>query len=113
MQMTVTTCKDCTYWNGTEPSGTADASTNDLRYYCNELDMMTLPNDFCSFSKRKSKIKDKENKNAMTINEYQQAAMRTASGINYENHGMLMNAALGICGEGCEVADMVKKATFQ
>ena len=30
----------------------------------------------------------------------QQAAMRTASGMNYENHGMLMNAALGICGEG-------------
>lgn len=49
----------------------------------------------------------------MTINEYQKAAMRTASGMNYENHGMLMNAALGICGEGGEVADMVKKATFQ
>lgn len=113
MQTTVTTCKDCTYWNGTEPSGTADASTNDLRYYCNELDMMTLPTDFCSFSKRKSKIKDKECKSTMTINEYQQAAMRTASGMNYENHGMLMNAALGICGEGGEVADMVKKATFQ
>lgn len=27
----------------------------------------------------------------MTINGYQQAAMRTASGMNYENHGMLMN----------------------
>lgn len=49
----------------------------------------------------------------MTINEYQKEAMRTASGMNYENHGMLMNAALGICGEGGEVADLVKKATFQ
>ena len=49
----------------------------------------------------------------MTINEYQQLAMRTASGMNYEHNGMLMNAALGICGEGGEVADMVKKATFQ
>ena len=49
----------------------------------------------------------------MTINEYQQLAMRTASGMNYENNGMIMNAALGICGEGGEVADMVKKATFQ
>ena len=49
----------------------------------------------------------------MTINEYQKAAMRIASGMNYENNGMIMNAALGICGEGGEVADMVKKATFQ
>ncbi len=49
----------------------------------------------------------------MTINEYQKEAMRTASGMNYEHHGMLMNAALGICGEGGEVADIVKKATFQ
>lgn len=49
----------------------------------------------------------------MTINEYQKEAMRTASGINYENNGMLINAALGLCGESGEVADMVKKATFQ
>ena len=49
----------------------------------------------------------------MTINEYQNEAMRTASGMNYENNGMLINAALGICGEGGEVADIVKKATFQ
>ena len=49
----------------------------------------------------------------MTINQYQKEAMRTASGMNYENHGMLMNAALGICGEGGEVADLVKKDTFQ
>ena len=49
----------------------------------------------------------------MTINQYQKEAMRTASGMNYKNHGMLMNAALGICGEGGEVADLVKKATFQ
>ena len=49
----------------------------------------------------------------MTLNEYQKAAMRTASGMNYENHGAIMNAALGICGEGGEVADLVKKAAFQ
>ena len=49
----------------------------------------------------------------MTINEYQNEAMRTASGMNYENHGMLINAALGLCGESGEVADIVKKATFQ
>ena len=49
----------------------------------------------------------------MTPNEYQKLAMRTASGMNQIDYGMLMNAALGICGEGGEVADMVKKATFQ
>ena len=49
----------------------------------------------------------------MTPNEYQKLAMRTASGINYSEYGMLMNAALEICGEGGEVADMIKKATFQ
>ena len=49
----------------------------------------------------------------MTINEYQNEAMRTASGVNYENHGMLINVALGLCGESGEVADIVKKAMFQ
>ena len=49
----------------------------------------------------------------MTINEYQNEAMRTANGMDYENHGMLINAALGLCGESGEVADIVKKATFQ
>ena len=47
----------------------------------------------------------------MNFNEYQKAAMRTASGL--DRHELLMNAALGICGEGGEVADMVKKAAFQ
>ena len=49
----------------------------------------------------------------MTGNEYQRHALRTASGMNYENHGMLMNGALGLCGEAGEVAALVKKATFQ
>ena len=49
----------------------------------------------------------------MRINEYQNEAMRTASGMNYENYGMLINAALGLCGESGEVADIIKKATFQ
>ena len=49
----------------------------------------------------------------MTPNEYQRLAMRTASGMNHSNDDMLMNAALGICGEGGEVADMIKKAAFQ
>lgn len=49
----------------------------------------------------------------MTINEYQKAALRTASGMNHENYGMLINGALGLCGESGEVADIVKKATFQ
>lgn len=49
----------------------------------------------------------------MTINEYQKEALRTYSGMNSENNGTLMNAALGLCGEGGEVADLVKKAVFQ
>ena len=49
----------------------------------------------------------------LTINEYQKLAMRTASGMNYEHHGMLLNGVLGLCGESGEVADIVKKATFQ
>lgn len=49
----------------------------------------------------------------MTGNEYQQAALRTANGVNYEYHGMLLNGVLGLCGESGEVADLVKKATFQ
>lgn len=49
----------------------------------------------------------------ITANDYQRAALRTASGMNYEHHGMLMNGILGLCGEAGEVADLVKKATFQ
>lgn len=49
----------------------------------------------------------------MTINEYQTAAMRTANGMIYQHYGLLMNGALGLCGESGEVADLVKKATFQ
>lgn len=49
----------------------------------------------------------------ITANDYQRAALRTASGMNYEHHGMLMNGILGLCGETGEVADIVKKATFQ
>lgn len=49
----------------------------------------------------------------MTGNEYQIAALRTANGMNYANYGLLMNAVLGLCGESGEVADLVKKFTFQ
>lgn len=49
----------------------------------------------------------------MTGSEYQREALRTASGMIYDRHGMLMNGALGLCGESGEVADIVKKATFQ
>ena len=49
----------------------------------------------------------------MTPNEYQTEAMRTASGMNYSTAKPLMNAALGISGEGGEFADLVKKHIFQ
>ena len=49
----------------------------------------------------------------MTSNEYQTEAMRTASGMDYSTAQPLMNAALGISGEGGEFADLVKKHVFQ
>lgn len=45
----------------------------------------------------------------ITANEYQQAALRTA---NPECRD-IVNCALGLCGESGEVADLVKKHTFQ
>ena len=47
----------------------------------------------------------------MTGNEYQKAALRTAN-MDYSEYGMIMNGALGLCGEAGEVADLIKKATF-
>lgn len=49
----------------------------------------------------------------MTGNEYQKEALRTASGMNYDGYGMIINGALGLCGEAGEVADMIKKVQFQ
>ena len=48
----------------------------------------------------------------MTPNEYQIAAMRTSSKTILSSEH-LMNGALGLAGEAGEVADIVKKATFQ
>lgn len=48
----------------------------------------------------------------MTGNEYQKAALRTAN-MDYSEYGMIMNGALGLCGEAGEVADLIKKSTFQ
>jgi NTP pyrophosphatase (non-canonical NTP hydrolase) len=52
----------------------------------------------------------------LTANDYQRAAMRTASGMNYEGHngqGLLLNAVMGLNGEAGEVIDLVKKSLFQ
>ena len=48
----------------------------------------------------------------MTINEYQAAALRTASNPD-SSLPLWLNGALGIAGEGGEVADMVKTHLFQ
>lgn len=48
----------------------------------------------------------------MLINDYQNEALRTASGMNNELP-MWLNGALGLNGEAGEVADMVKKHLFQ
>ena len=50
----------------------------------------------------------------MYFNEYQNAALRTANTAAYQNSlDELENGALGLCGEGGEVADLVKKAKYQ
>lgn len=48
----------------------------------------------------------------MTINEYQQLAMRTANK-ELTLREQLNNGALGLSGESGEIADMVKKHLFQ
>ena len=47
----------------------------------------------------------------MTVNDYHQAAMRTAPELDRQQ--MLIDAALGLTGEAGEVADLVKKANYQ
>ena len=49
----------------------------------------------------------------MTINEYQAAALRTAQTDKLTASELLLNSALGLCGESGEVADLVKKHRFQ
>ena len=50
----------------------------------------------------------------MTINEYQKEAMRSANPESLKNAKQgLSNAALGLCGESGEVADMIKKHLHQ
>lgn len=49
----------------------------------------------------------------MTINEYQTAALRTAQTDKLAASDLLLNSALGLCGESGEVADIVKKFRFQ
>lgn len=49
----------------------------------------------------------------MTINEYQTAALRTAQTDKLTTSELLLNSALGLCGESGEVADIVKKHRFQ
>ena len=49
----------------------------------------------------------------MTINEYQAAALRTAQTDKLLAIDLLINSALGLCGESGEVADLVKKHLFQ
>lgn len=54
----------------------------------------------------------KERMNTMKINEYQKAALRTASGIN-KQYPRILNGVLGLAGESGECVDMVKKHLFQ
>lgn len=48
----------------------------------------------------------------MTMNEYQQDALRTASGMNKQYPDILMGL-MGLCGESGECMDLLKKHYFQ
>jgi NTP pyrophosphatase (non-canonical NTP hydrolase) len=47
----------------------------------------------------------------MKVNEYQVAAMRTASSL--ESKDLILNGVLGLCGETGEVSDHIKKHMYQ
>lgn len=47
----------------------------------------------------------------MKANDYQKAALRTASTLKSKD--LVLNGALGLCGESGEVADHIKKHLFQ
>ena len=54
----------------------------------------------------------------LTANDYQRAAMRTASGMQYDisaskNTALLINGVMGLNGEAGECIDIVKKSIFQ
>lgn len=50
----------------------------------------------------------------MTINEYQEAALRTSNMEAYKNDtDMLLNGILGLTGESGECSDMIKKHLYQ
>ena len=50
----------------------------------------------------------------MTLNEYQTEAMRTASGVtSASNENLILNGAMGLCGESGEIIDLLKKNMFQ
>lgn len=50
----------------------------------------------------------------MTLNEYQEEAMRTASGVSSScDENLILNGAMGLCGESGEIMDLLKKNIFQ
>ena len=49
----------------------------------------------------------------LTPNEYQKLALRTAQTDKLTARELLLNSALGLCGESGEVADLLKKYHFQ
>lgn len=52
----------------------------------------------------------------LTANDFQRAAMRTASGMNHDTvggNGLLLNGVMGLNGEAGECIDIVKKHIFQ
>lgn len=50
----------------------------------------------------------------MTLSQYQTEAMRTASGVTAtSDENLILNGAMGLCGESGEIIDLLKKNMFQ
>lgn len=87
---------------------------NKWPYIVQWVDPNTNDTNWCPYSSESAlhknwKFVKREDINTMAPNEYQTEVMRTASGMDYSTAQPLMNAALGISGEGGEVADLDKE----
>lgn len=59
-------------------------------------------------------MEQEKERTALTLNEYQNEAMRTASGVTASSdENLMLNGAMGLNGEAGEVIDILKKHIFQ
>lgn len=81
-----------------------DPVTNEYGKPCCDCEHGNTTSTVSKYTRRKVK--------SLSINDYQSAALRTENGM-IKHYPRIFNAALGLCGESGEVADLVKKWAFQ